>query len=188
MKTTKSFFVALLSLMLLTTACDKGKKNFEAPAAGGSSGVSESCTNCTGFVAGPNVFSGNVSSGAFRIDGLQITADQNSLASVYDSNPRMNGTYQGIVSGGTFTASGSSCVADGTYQIQGFQVGMISPNMNTQAVSPLWVHLSGPASYKIPMYIKFKDTNADDTADAGTAVYLWFHCNGQWTSVGMYMQ
>lgn len=187
MRTTKYLLTALVSLMLLTTACDKGKKN-NSEAAAPAPGISESCTNCTGFVPGPTVFSGNVSSGAFRIDGLQVTADQNSLASVMESSPRISGTYQAIVSGGTFTASGSACVTDGTYQVQGLKVGMVSPNLSIQASTPLWVMLTGPATYKVPMYIKLADTNSDDMADTGTAAYLWFYCNGQWTSVGMYAQ
>jgi hypothetical protein len=189
MKTTKILFAALTSLMLLTTACGKENKGpDEAPAAPAAAG--QSCINCTGFVAGPSVFSGTVSSGAFRIDGLTVIADENSLATAtqaMSSRPRVNGTYQGMVTGGTFTASGSACIADGTYQVSGLQVGTISPNLSTQSANPMWVTLTGPKTIKAPVYIKLVDTNSDDIADAGTAVYVWLDCSG-WTSIGMTAQ
>ncbi|MGZ3744983.1 MAG: hypothetical protein ACXWRA_14455 [Pseudobdellovibrionaceae bacterium] len=192
METTKVLFAALVSLMMLTTACGKTSSGGDpAPAAAAATGTA-SCINCTGFVSGPTVFSGGVSSGAFRVDNLTVVADQNSLASaatqVSGSGPRMNGTYQGMVTGGTFTASGSSCVADGTYQVSGLQVGVISPNLSTQAVDPMWVVLTGPSTLKVPVYIKLADTNNDDIGDRGTMFYIWFYCNGNWTSIGMAAQ
>lgn len=185
MKTSKLLFAALASLMLLTTACGKSNNNSDSGTSG--TGISENCTNCTGFVSGPTVFSGNVASGAFRIDGLTVVADQNSLSTVFDSSPRINGTYQGIPTGGTFVVSGSpsACVPDGSYSIQGLTVGMISPTLSVQASNPMWVTLSGPTTFKVPMYIVLHDSNGDDIGDAGSTVYLWFYCNGGWSSVGM---
>lgn len=189
MRMKEILFTALISLMLLTTACGKngtGGDPVATPAAS-ASGIA-GCINCAGFVAGPTVFSGNVSSGAFRVDNLTVISDQHSLdaaaAQVSGAGPRMNGTYQGMVTGGTFTAAGSSCVPDGTYQVGGLQVGMISPNLNTQAVNPMWVVLTGPTTLKVPVYIKLADTNSDDIGDRGTMFYIWFSCGG-WTSVGM---
>ena len=185
MKTQKLLFAALASLMLLTTACGKSGGGDEH-SGGAGSGVSESCSNCTGFVAGPTVFTGNVSGASYSIQGLTVVADQNSIATVYSASPRMTGTYQGLPTGGTFVANGSnSCIPNGSYSIQGLQVGMISPDISTQSISPLWVTLTGPTTFKAPMYIKLKDTNGDDVGDTGTTVYLWFQCNGGWSSVGM---
>lgn len=191
MKTTKLLFTALTSLMLLTTACDKKKGPDEAAPAAADPGVSASCLNCSGFVAGSSVFSGKVSSGAFHIDNLTVIADKNSLATATQatsSSPRINGTYQGLVTGGTFTASGSSCVGDGTYQVSGLQVGMISPDLSTESTNPMWVTLTGPTTIKAPIYIKLVDTNSDDIGDTGTMVYVWFYCSGAWASVGMAAQ
>jgi hypothetical protein len=185
MKTTKLLFAVMVSMMLLTTACGKSGGSNEAAGSGG--GISENCSNCSGFVAGPTVFSGNVSGNSgYSIQGLSVAADKNSLATIYSNNPRMTGTYQGIPTGGTFIANGtSSCIPNGSYSIQGLQVGMISPDLTTQSISPMWVTLSGPATFKIPMYIKLVDTNGDDMGDTGTTVYLWFQCNGGWSQVGM---
>lgn len=182
---TKLLFSALATLMLLTTACSKENKEAEVAAAGGgAAGVQ--CINCDGFVAGAVVFSGTVSNGGSRIDGLQITADANSLATATQnySNPKTTGTYQGLVTGGTFTSVSSACLPDGTYQVAGFQVGTISQSLTTQSSNPLWVTLTGPASVKAPMYVALADTNGDDVADAGTRVYLWLNCNG-WTRVDL---
>lgn len=190
MKTTKLLIAALASMMLLTTACGKsggGDDTAAVPPAAG--GVGATCSNCSGFVAGPTVFSGNLNGAAYSIQGLTVVADQNSLATVYSSNPRMTGSYQGLPTGGTFIANGSnSCIPNGSYTISGAQVGMISPNLSTQSVSPLWVTLTGPTTFKAPMYISLKDTNGDDVGDVGTTVYLWFQCNGGWSSVGMTAQ
>lgn len=183
MNTTKLLFAALVSLMMLTTACGKTSNSEEV--SGGGSGVGSSCTNCTGFVNGPTAFSGNVTNGVFRIDGLQVIADQNSLATVFDSSPRINGTYQGLVTGGNLVASGSACIPDGSYQVQGLQVGMVSQDLHVQKGNPLWVSLVGPTKIKAPLYIQLKDTNGDDMGDAGTVVYLWLHCNGAWTATSM---
>jgi len=187
MKTTKLLIAALASLMLLTTACGKSGNNAAEVPAGNGGGVSPSCTNCTGFVSGPTVFSGNVSGGSYRIDGLTIVSDQNSLASVQTSSPRMTGTYQGLPTGGTFVASGSSssCVPDGTYSVQGLTVGMISPNLSAQSAGPMWVSLVGPATIRSPIYIVPRDTNGDDIADSGTTIYLWVYCNSAWNSITM---
>ncbi|HEY8269578.1 MAG TPA: hypothetical protein VIG33_01715 [Pseudobdellovibrionaceae bacterium] len=193
MKTTEILFTALTSLMLLTTACGNTSNGGDpvAAAAPAAATGTDGCINCTGFVAGPPVFSGNVSGGGFRIDNLTVIADQNSLdtaaAQSPGSSPRMSGTYQGMVTGGTFTASGSTCVADGTYQVSGLQVGMISTNLSTQSVSPMWVTLKGPSTIRAPIYIKLADTNNDDIGDSGTVVYLWFYCSG-WNSIGMSAQ
>ena len=183
MNTTKLLFAALVSLMMLTTACGKNSNSEEV--SGGGGGVSESCANCSGFVNGPAAFSGNVTNGAFRIDGLQVVSDQNSLASVFDSSPRINGTYQGLVTGGTLVASGSACIPDGSYQVQGLQVGMVSQDLNIQKNNPLWVSLVGSTTLRAPLYIQLKDTNGDDIGDAGTVVYLWLYCNGGWTAISM---
>ena len=180
---TKLLFTALATLMLLTTACSNENKDGEVAGAG-APGVQ--CVNCSGFVAGAAVFSGTVSNGASRIDGLQIVADANSLATATQSysNPKTTGTYQGLVTGGTFTSVGSACLPDGTYQVSGFQVGTISQSLTTQASNPLWVALTGPTSTKATMYIAMADTNGDDVADAGTRIYLWINCNG-WTRVDL---
>jgi len=189
MKTTKLLIAALASLMLLTSACGKSGGSVETPVEGPAGSSGSGCTNCSGFVAGPTVFTGNLSGSAYSLQGLTVIADQNSLANIYTSSPRTTGSYQGMVVGGTFVASGSnSCIPNGTYSLQGSQVGMISPNLQTQAVSPLWVSLTGPATFKGPLYIKLNDTNGDDIGDVGTTAYLWFYCNGAWTSVGMSAQ
>lgn len=180
MKTTTLLTTVLLSLMVLTTACGKATVKSESPV-----GNAAACTNCTGFQTGPTVFSGAVASGAFRIDGLQVVADQNSLATVESEAPQISGTYQGMVTGGTLTAAGSSCLPDGSYQVQGLQVGSISPSLSVQAVNPMWVTLSGPSTIQAPLYITLADSNGDGLADAGSTVYLWLYCNGAWTSLSM---
>src|SRR5437868_4654835 len=160
MKTTKLLFAALTAMTLLTTACGKNNSGGDAAASVPGGDVAAACSNCTGFVAGPTAFAGNVVNGAFRIDNLTVVSDQNSLATAGGS--KISGTYQGMVTGGTFTSSGSSCVMDGTYQISGLQVGLISQNLGTESSNPMWVTLTGPMTYKAPVYIKLADTNGDD--------------------------
>ena len=181
---TNLLFTALATLMLLTTACSKENKD-QAPAGGGD--VAAACANCQGFVAGATVFSGTVSNGASSISGLQVVADQNSLATATQnySNPKTKGTYQGLVTGGSFTASNAACLTNGTYQVSGFQVGTISQSLQTQASNPLWVTLTGPSTVRATMYIAMNDANNDDVADTGTRVYLFVSCNGAWSRVDL---
>lgn len=180
----KFFYIALTALLVLNTACSKGHKNAD-PAEGAPSN-SATCTNCEGFEAGPTIFSGNVSNGSSHLDGLQIVADNNSLATAAQtySNPKTQGTYQAMVTGGTLTAVNAACLPDGTYQVQGFKVGSVSANLSVQASSPLWVTLSGPTTVRATMYAALADSNGDDVADAGTKIYLWLDCSG-WTRVDL---
>jgi len=172
----------LVALLFLTTACSMENNNEVAAAAP----VGATCINCTGFVPGAVVFSGTVSNGGSRIDGLQVIAEANSLATASQSYspPKTKGTYEALVNAGTFTSVGSACLPDGTYQVSGLQAGTISQNITTQSTNPMWVTLTGPAVVKSPIYVVLADQNSDDVADAGTKVYLWVNCNG-WTRIDL---
>jgi hypothetical protein len=172
----------LVALLLLTTACSKESHDEAAATAP----VGATCINCTGFVPGAAVFSGTVSNSTSRIDGLQVIAEANSLATATQtySQPKTKGTYEALVNAGTFTSVGSACLPNGTYQMSGLQAGTISQNLSTQSSNPMWVTLTGPVVVKSPIYIVLADQNSDDVADAGTQVYLWVNCNG-WTRIDL---
>jgi hypothetical protein len=172
----------LAALLLLTTACSKENKDEAAAAAP----VGATCINCTGFVPGAVVYSGTVSNGGSRIDGLQVIAEANSLATATQSYspPKTKGTYEALVNAGTFTSVSNACLPDGTYAVTGFKAGTISQNLTAQSTNPMWVTLSGPISTKATIYVVLADQNSDDVADAGTKVYLWVNCNG-WTRIDL---
>lgn len=186
---TNLLYSALVTLMLLSTACSKGMNATPSvePAVTPTTSSATGCLNCQGFVAGATVFSGTLANSTSRMEGVQIVADQNSLATAAQntSNPKTLGNYQALVTAGTFTAAGAACLPDGTYKMEGFQVGTLSPSLTVQSNNPLWVTLTGPKLARATLYLSFVDSNGDDTADAGTAAYLWVDCNGQWTRVDL---
>lgn len=176
--------MALLALMLMTTACSKPKQD-EASAGTPNNGAT--CANCDGFVAGPTVFQGNLSSSTGSSwSGLQVIADANSISTAAQSTsrPKTQGTYQAIATGGTFTSVSSACLPDGTYSVSVLQVGSVSPSLTVQASNPMWVTLSGPSTVRAPIYFVPADSNGDDVADSGSKVYMFINCNG-WTRVDL---